>query len=411
MEQIVETRSPIQICKALRFLVIITAIVSLACNRTQTQTETINYCPTISANPNDTAGFKLSKFSKNKDFTFLETCDSGLISRIQKLIQVKGNYYLMTSTNRGQLFIFRANGKFVNKFGRIGKGPGEYSELFDFSVDLSNNHVYLLSSTKKIIHLDDKLKWIEDIQLKKVPCAFDLHRLAVFRDNLFFRTYSQQNFSLLITDKKGYFKKFYFHVPSSSVKSFRNFIVTTDTLWYYRELCDTIYSFAGNSLNPKPYLKINFGKYDFVMSSRYNYKDYVSGKSEAMPVSKSISTEIGDVIFTKTSGICYYSLKHQDNYSGNFLLLFDKTNSICTPTSKFNDDFNSPLLFPTFISEDQTSFISVFYPYIIFDKKEELIKSLGLEKFQKKYKILDSISNLIQYDSNPFLFKFKLLIQ
>lgn len=204
--------------------------------------------------------------------------------------------------------------------------------------------------------------------------------------------------------------KFYFHVPSSSVKSFRNFIVTSDTLWFYRELCDTIYSFSGNSLEPKPYKKIDFGKYNYIATSLYKYKDYISGKSESMPENKSVSAEIGDVIFTKTAGICYYSLKRYANNTGNYLLLYGKTNSICTPTVGFNDDFNSPLFFPTFLSEDQASFISVFYPYSLFDKKEELVKTLGLAKFQNNFKILDSISKLINYDSNPFLFSFKLSI-
>lgn len=92
----------------------------------------------------------------------LETSSKSLIVDINKVIINNNNIYILDTRNYN-LIVFDQNGKFIQKIGTIGKGPGEYIEIRDF--DISNGFIYTLDYRK--IHkynLNDG-KFIETIDL------------------------------------------------------------------------------------------------------------------------------------------------------------------------------------------------------------------------------------------------------
>ena len=95
----------------------------------------------------------LSDYFKNVQSIALEDVENGLIGKISKLIVLNESIFILDSSIAHCLFVFNREGKFIRKIGRIGKGPGEYSNLSDFTIDLDHNIIYVLDShIQKINH-------------------------------------------------------------------------------------------------------------------------------------------------------------------------------------------------------------------------------------------------------------------
>lgn len=86
----------------------------------------------------------------NIDPIQLETTSKSVIGRLTKGIVDSNNIYIMDFISQ-QLTKFNIDGKFIEKLGKRGKGPGEYRELRD--VCITDDYVYCLDY-KKIMYYD-----------------------------------------------------------------------------------------------------------------------------------------------------------------------------------------------------------------------------------------------------------------
>jgi len=80
----------------------------------------------------------------------LETNSKSLIGNIDKILINKNRTFIMDSRYAKAIFIFDNNGKFLSKIDKKGKGPGEYIQIEDFSIDEENN-IYIYDNGRKII--------------------------------------------------------------------------------------------------------------------------------------------------------------------------------------------------------------------------------------------------------------------
>lgn len=88
--------------------------------------------------------FKISKFIE------LETIEESLIGRrICKIRKFNKKYYI--SSDRNEIIIFHADGKFSHKINKHGDGPGEYNTLSDFDI-LPNGDIAVVDVKKVIIY-------------------------------------------------------------------------------------------------------------------------------------------------------------------------------------------------------------------------------------------------------------------
>jgi hypothetical protein len=78
-------------------------------------------------------------------YTILETNDSCLFGEINKLEIYNGQYYILDRSDRKKIFVFSKNGKFIRAIGSVGKGPGEYNNVEDFTVNPKTGDVVILS--------------------------------------------------------------------------------------------------------------------------------------------------------------------------------------------------------------------------------------------------------------------------
>ena len=84
----------------------------------------------------------------------LETTEESLLGSVDKLIEAYGRYYVLDHMRKCVL-VFDSTGKFLHSVGRVGQGPGEYSDLSDFIVDEKTGFLYLLTNTSTIYAYDD----------------------------------------------------------------------------------------------------------------------------------------------------------------------------------------------------------------------------------------------------------------
>jgi hypothetical protein len=105
----------------------------------------------------------ISDFCEGVETIILETTEESLLSRVDKVVRVGDRLYVF-DRRTNVVLEFDMDGKFIKRFGMTGRGPGEYSRIYDFTVDAQNKAIYLLDRRTRIISYDlESGKYIEDI--------------------------------------------------------------------------------------------------------------------------------------------------------------------------------------------------------------------------------------------------------
>jgi len=95
--------------------------------------------------------FKASDIFKNCRTIILETKIECLIGNISDIQVYDGKIFIHDKTIGKSLLVFDMNGKFICRIGNFGRGPGEYSNINDATIDQDNKVVYVLDSHRKIL--------------------------------------------------------------------------------------------------------------------------------------------------------------------------------------------------------------------------------------------------------------------
>ncbi len=94
---------------------------------------------------------KLNQLFSNFDFISLETTDEAIIGNISKLIFNDDNIFILDNSQAKKIFIFNTNGKFIRTIGKIGKGPGEYTNIEDFTIDKATGNIVILAYPSMVL--------------------------------------------------------------------------------------------------------------------------------------------------------------------------------------------------------------------------------------------------------------------
>lgn len=141
--------------------------------------------------------FLSSIFSKAKVIV-LETTPKSLIGRISKMVTSDSLLFLLDKTAK-ELILFDKEGNFVRRVGQVGKGPGEFASISDFTVDLDNRMIYVLDqTTQRILQYDFGGHFVASIQLDGSRVrSFNLQYCkGVLYCDAFFAKHSEQNYLL-----------------------------------------------------------------------------------------------------------------------------------------------------------------------------------------------------------------------
>lgn len=179
------------------FLLLIGVFVLLGCSSNKKQEAisksgipVINLSEDVSTVPS----LLLSEAAEKLEIVPLEMTDESVLSDITEM-QVTDHNIWIDHGREFYIYRFSRSGKFLNKIGSIGQGPGEYTNYSTFLVDEDKKEVYIIANTNGVLAYDFEGNFkrkIVDIQmiLQLFASPYDQY---ILNNQKFFAT---QNFGL-----------------------------------------------------------------------------------------------------------------------------------------------------------------------------------------------------------------------
>ena len=179
------------------FLLLIGVFVLLGCSSNKKQgpisksgIPVINLSEDVSTVPS----LLLSEVAEKLEIVLLEMTDQSMLGEIRR-IQVTDHNIWIDHGREFYIYRFSRSGKFLNKIGSIGQGPGEYTTYSTFLVDEDKKEVYIIANTNGVLAYDFEGNFkrkIVDIQtiLQLFSSVYDQY---ILNNQKFFAT---QNFAL-----------------------------------------------------------------------------------------------------------------------------------------------------------------------------------------------------------------------
>jgi hypothetical protein len=145
----------------------------------------------------------------------LEKNEKSIFGTINKLIYKNERFFILDLQAEHHLYVFNDKGRFINKIGEIGKGPGEYIRLQDF--DISNNGlIYLYNRQFKKFHVyNSNGKFLFEKKMPFRARGFNLlgnngFIFQLLKDNGYKKT---KNRKIIVTDSNLVVKNMWFQYP------------------------------------------------------------------------------------------------------------------------------------------------------------------------------------------------------
>lgn len=307
----------------------------------------------------------------------LETNDASLLGGINKIVYQDSLIYLLDKRYTSKVFVFTANdGKFVRKFGKIGNGPGEYTNIDDFSIDNENRHIYILADRNRLITytLDG-----DYVMAKQLPLMAT--HVEYMNNRLFFVCDLTDTDNLLITDMN--FNLLSSHFPNDVYKSNYRILLhplqkKENELLFHRFLDNRIYRIDYNGELSVAY-QIDFG------ANSMNLED----------IDNLTEKGLKDMMKTKVGNVKYFT--ETDKYA--FMMFFDK-NSPCV--SIYDRESNQAKSY-TFQSL-KDDFVGKDFPILEYTQPNGAFTSVipfNLIGHLMENKLIQSVNE----DSNPILYQ------
>ena len=148
----------------------------------------------LSENVSTVPSLLLSESAEKLEIVSLEMTDQSMLGEIRR-IQVTDHNIWIDHGREFYIYRFSRSGKFLNKIGSIGQGPGEYTTYSTFLVDEDKKEVYIIANTNGVLAYDFEGNFkrkIVDIQtiLQLFSSVYDQY---ILNNQKFFAT---QNFAL-----------------------------------------------------------------------------------------------------------------------------------------------------------------------------------------------------------------------
>lgn len=265
--------------------------------------------------------YPLSAIAENVEYIPLETTKENLLGNISNIIMTSGDIFIYSY--EGICYRFDRQGKFLNKIGRIGRGPGECMQSRDATIDTINYWVYILDYDK-IVKYDYDGNFLESFRpgtesalggykiLAVKPGLFLIDNISYIfnkpgeRFSFYFFKEEQKNYTACIACEKK--DRFPFCVNMPCMYRFNQNIFINDA-W-----SDTIYR-VKDPLNLEAYATMNLGRLKY---REMNDNSILSGKrsnGEEWLMDKSMMVESGRYIFIRTNkGLFFFDKAQKETY-------------------------------------------------------------------------------------------------
>lgn len=263
--------------------IVILSIIGYSCNNNKPQNKH-NSVSVQSLNATQKTDFDAKKIIKGIRYLKLSTSDSkSLFTEISK-IKIKNNLiYVLDATSQHFVYIFKMDGSFVQRIGKKGKGPGEYTWLCDFDVDEKGN-IYLCDlRSMRIIIYDDQNSVIGD---KKLPFRADAFNLLKGGNYIFSAELNSSEpvnkSKVIITDSIFHIRQRYFTYDKNCLdnKGSNNIFRENEfCILYNKPVNDTIYEFSKTGELIKA-INFDFGRKTVPQSLKNSYEKLAYERKE-----------------------------------------------------------------------------------------------------------------------------------
>ncbi len=227
---------------------------------------------------------KYSSVYNDIRYVKLETTDSNLLGFVNKICVSDTRLYMLSPSPINTISVFEMDGRFLYQIKRIGKGPGEYTDLQDIQV---NEFIWLLDHyNKKLIKYSLDGEFLNEILIKIWADRFEFlnkDTIIFFSNNRYNEIQNKIcNYQLLFMDVTSqeiidFSLPFNRNFEAIYVRDYSNFSIYNHLISFNHSYNDTIFS-INNKMKVSPRYHINFGKYkipDEVFKKKYqNAKDF-----------------------------------------------------------------------------------------------------------------------------------------
>jgi len=343
-----------------------------------------------------------SSVFQNIKILALETKEDCLIGKINQLEMSDDTLFILDSYSAKALFLFDNNGKYLKKIGKIGKGPGEYSHISSFSLDLKKRQIQILDpQQQKIIIFSTQGKLINEIKLSgnMLPIQIATQDELIYIDQLIskdtkaeFLLYAINNSGKIVSRWLPY--QIYDKGLEQPYNSSLNFFKAEDDIKYVKPLFDTIFSLNHGTV--KPYLAVT-------TKNKITNED-IQEMNKIMDVTKFLDYYIR---CNKFLGITHYkesrsliTFKYQNNRTTHNLFIFKNDHNIqCT--TRLIDDLTQQTYISPFYSTYKNYFIACIQNTFPENIKEfmENVKNGKINLSKKEQEIVEKLTP----NSNPLI--------
>lgn len=195
----------------------------------------------------------------------LETVKGNLIGKIDKILTFEDRIYILDKIHSRSIVIFDTTGKFISRFNKSGKGPGEYFSMADFEIDEQKRHLVIYDfSWRKIFRYNiETLNFVENGAFDPVITnfAFDSKNniFCFYRGNKDHKN-TKLKYNLILADSALKIKdKFFKYDPNEqSFIDFKFKLFRSQDILHTRNFDYNIYCISPNGVKTK--YRLDFGE-------------------------------------------------------------------------------------------------------------------------------------------------------
>ncbi len=208
--------------------------------------------------PENSKEFPINQFYDSIRFVTLETNHNCLIEHIAKILYSNDKIIVFDQGRKlSQVLCFDHQGRFINRIGNKGKGPGEYRSLQD--IDMIGNNIYLLDLNGEVYCYDLNGKFLDQIN-----CKLPAQEICIVNDSTFLIGCdggfppAEDGYYLYLFINNTIRDK-YFKIPTELNNGFSSVSKLTkinNKIYYIRPFSDIVYMFKNNQI--EPHVKIDF---------------------------------------------------------------------------------------------------------------------------------------------------------
>jgi hypothetical protein len=281
----------------------------------------------------------LSEFCDEVETIIMETADDALLSRIIKILRVNDDLYLLDSNpaNRGagSVVKFYADGKFAKRYGNVGRGPGEYISLSDFTIDKQSGLVYLIDriTNRLISHDSESGKFAEDVALGKMsdPTSNIIASIgSLIYVDMQYRQFDKSNYMLRSWNKADPAQENFYLPVDEHLKGWTNTALTNNNNFIFIDGNES--ALFSNRYSPEIFKVVEGGVIDYI---------YIQSKDFIDDTLRETLSAVQDA-HTSPDSKSPWDILHKDNRFSEVRDYFETNKNICFYLSHGNT-------FPMFI--------------------------------------------------------------